>query len=360
MNRFLLACSALFGLLATCGGAETLDPPLNELQFIGTHNSYHIAPSPALRKLIEATAPGQGEVLNYTHRPLSEQLDAGIRQIELDVYGDTKGGLYTDPLGPRLAGDAPTQPTPAWNLPGFKILHSPDFDANTSVPTLAIALGELRAWGRLHPTHEPVMVLLELKTDSFSPRIQPPPFDAPALKALETEIRAGLPPELLLAPDDVRGDSSTLREAVTTRGWPKLSKTRGKFVFCLDNEDQTRERYLSLSPNKDGRRRTCFVSVAPAHPAASWMKRNEPQTQFADIQALVKSGFMVRTRADADLKEPLANDLSRFIFAASSGAQWISTDAPEPDPRWPDYFVGWPNRAVFRFNPLFENGLKTK
>ena len=359
----LIACCILWGgIFRSDAQQKPFDPPLNRLQFIGTHNSYHIAPSSALRRLIEAAVPGQGEVLNYTHRPLREQLEAGVRQIELDLYGDPKGGLYADPLGPRLAGETATLLDSALNAPGFKILHSPDFDVKTTVPTLHIALDELRAWSLLHPDHEPVMVLLELKTDSFSPRIQPAPFDTPALEALEAEIRAALPVTQLLTPDDVSGVSPTLREAVLARGWPHLSQTRGKFIFCLDNEDASRDRYLALSPNNDLRGRACFVSVAPTHPAAAWMKRNEPQTQFADIQALVKQGFMVRTRADADLKEPLAHDLTRFEMAASSGAQWISTDAPacEPDPRWPAYFVGWPNRAVFRFNPLFENQVETK
>ncbi len=356
-RRFLFTIAiALVWSLVSRAEPQTLpfDPPLNHLQFIGTHNSYHIAPSLALRKLIEGAIPGQGEALNYSHPPLSDQLDSGIRQLELDVFADPDGGLYADPLGPRLVGDTPINTGDEWKQPGFKILHSPDFDANTRVPTLRGALVELRAWSLAHPNHEPVMVLLELKTESFSPRILPPPFDKDALVRLETEICDELSEAQRLSPDDVRGASPTLREAVRARGWPRLSQTRGKFLFALDNEGNEREAYLALSPNNDGRGRACFVSVAPTHPAAAWMKRNDPQTGFNDIRTLVAQGFMVRTRADADLKEPLAHDRTRFDLAASSGAQWISTDAPDPDPRWPDYFAGWPNHAVFRLNPVFD------
>ncbi|RYX80666.1 hypothetical protein EON83_27530, partial [bacterium] len=56
--------------------------------------------------------------------------------------------------------------------------------------------------------------------------------------------------------------------------------------------------------------------------------------------------------ADADLKEILAHDRTRFDVAAASGAQWISTDADEI--RWPDYIIGWSQQAVFRLNPLLE------
>ncbi len=355
----LIVCGALVEF-AVAGWAQQqtplpFDPPLNQLQFIGTHNSYHIAPSAKLRHFIEGVAPGQGEVLNYTHRPLSEQLDRGIRQLELDIYGDPEGGLYADPLGPRLVGEVAQNDDVVMKKPGFKILHSPDFDVNTTVPTLSLALRQLHTWSLAHPNHEPIMVLLELEQDSFSPRIQPPSFDdADALLALEGEIRASLSPTEVLTPDEVQGISPTLRDAVLTHGWPRLSKTRGKFIFTLDNEGAVSERYLALSPHKDLQGRVCFVSVPPTHPAAAWMKRNEPDAQFEDIRALVRAGFMVRTRADTDLKEVLAHDRSRFDKAASSGAQWISTDAPETDPRWPNFFIGWPDHAPFRLNPLFQ------
>lgn len=352
-----LVCCVLLGLETTGYSAPqssmTLDPPLNHLQFIGTHNSYHIAPPAKLRRLIEAAVPGQGEVLDYTHPPLAQQLDTGIRQIELDLYNDPHGGLYTDPLGLRLVGESVPDTQGAMKTPGFKVLHSPDFDVLSTVPTLRGALAQLRTWSKAHPTHEPILVLLELKQESFSPRIQPPPFDGAALRALESEIRAEMPREQLLTPDDVRGTFATLREAVTERGWPHLSQTRGKFLFALDNEDATRDRYLALSPHQDLQERVCFVSVPPTHPAAAWMKRNDPQSQFDDICSLVKAGFMVRTRADADLKEVLTNDRARFDKAAASGAQWISTDAPEPNPRWPGYFVAWPHHATFRLSPMW-------
>jgi hypothetical protein len=56
---------------------------LNEIQVLGTHNSYHIAPPSSLL----ATLGSRGRDIEYTHRPVTEQLSQlGIRQFELDVY----------------------------------------------------------------------------------------------------------------------------------------------------------------------------------------------------------------------------------------------------------------------------------
>lgn len=90
------------------------DPPMNRVQFIGTHNSYHLAPPPKVRQLIEQFAKGEGDAIDHSHRPLTEQLGKlRIRQIELDLFADPKGGLYADPLGAKLAGGKPMKPDPA-------------------------------------------------------------------------------------------------------------------------------------------------------------------------------------------------------------------------------------------------------
>jgi hypothetical protein len=327
------------------------DPPLNHAQFIGTHNSYHIAPTPQVKKLIETIAKGEGDAIDITQRPLREQLEKlNIRQLELDLYADPKGGLYSDPLAARLTNDVDPNPDPDLKLPGLKILHSPDFDFRTTNSTFRKALRELVAWSTAFPKHEPVGILLELKEKSFSPRIRPLPFDSDQLRELEKEIRAEMPDSMILTPDQVRGDSPSLREAVTKRGWPRLSDAAGKFIFALDNEGAVRDRYLALSPDADLRGRLLFASVGPDHPAAGWMKRNDPVAGFSEIQVLVKTGFLVRTRADSDLKEVRANDQTRFRKAIESGAQWISTDAPEELPDFPGYHVSWPDRKVWKLS----------
>lgn len=347
MKKLRTALTALFVITAMAHADE--DPPMNRVQFIGTHNSYHIAPSPKIRALIENFAKGEGDAINVTQRPLTEQLGKlGIRQIELDLFADPEGGLYSDPMGAKLVAEVDKNPDPAWKEPGLKILHSPDFDFRTTVPTFRKALRELVAWSSANPKHEPVMVLVELKEESFSPRIRPIPFDETQLKSVEEEIRAEMPEGMILTPDRLRGDAPTLREAITTRGWPKLSEAAGKFIFCLDNEGATLDRYLALSTGKDLQGRIMLASVPPEHPAAAWMKRNDAVRSFEDIKKLVAAGFMVRTRSDVSLREVRDKDTGRLQKAVDSGAQWISTDVPEELPHLPGYQVRWKDGRVWQ------------
>ena len=52
----------------------------NQIQVIGTHNSYHLAPLPAVRSLIAAAGERQAEALDYSHPPLAGQFSTqGVR-----------------------------------------------------------------------------------------------------------------------------------------------------------------------------------------------------------------------------------------------------------------------------------------
>lgn len=320
-----LAICAVAAFPATSSRADALR--LNEIQVIGSHNSYHQSPPPAVLAVIGNFRKDAVEAWNYTHPPLGQQLtDAGLRQFELDVYADPKGGLFADPLGPKLArlsGSNPPSFDPSGELkkPGFKILHVPDLDCWSNHPTLDSALAEFRAWSDANPRHLPVMILLECKDAAHPPLpTQPVPFTRERLLELEAAILAMLPREKLICPDDIRKDSPTLREAVTGRGWPALDDCRGKFLFTLDNADAIRDRYLEGNPSLEGR--ILFVSAPDeTHPAAAWFKCNDPVREFETIQSRVKRGFLVRTRADDD--RPDARTRER---ALESGAQWISTD----------------------------------
>jgi hypothetical protein len=146
---------------------------LNQIQVIGTHNSYHIAPTPAALQLIESASRGAGLKLDYTHPPLEEQFSVlGIRQIELDIYADPEGGRFAKPLSYRMlnavGGVAGPNPDPDGSLlkPGFKILHVPDVDYRTTVRSLRDALQQIQKWSLDHPTHIPLLILMELYGDN--------------------------------------------------------------------------------------------------------------------------------------------------------------------------------------------------
>ena len=69
---------------------------LNEMQVIGSHNSYHVE-NPAISQFVIDLA--------YTAAPLDEQFShQGVRQIELDVYADPAGDALAAARCARLQG----------------------------------------------------------------------------------------------------------------------------------------------------------------------------------------------------------------------------------------------------------------
>jgi hypothetical protein len=331
---------------------------LNQIQVIGTHNSYHQHASDSLTRLIAARSPAMVQPLDYSHRPLVEQLEIlGIRQIEFDCFADPQGGLYAEPRGARWALKAGFQPVPDQDpegklrRPGFKVMHVQDIDYLSSVLTLVDGLKQVREWSKQHPNHVPIFILLEMKDDRPAPELTVPvPIGARELAALETEILSVFPREKILAPDDVRGTFSSLPAALKRHGWPKLNSVRGKVMFALDNPGAMTDLYLKGHPALQGR--LLFVSVPPQSPAAAWMKENDPIEGFERIQGLVRAGFLVRTRADSDTVEARKNDVRRRDRALASGAQFVSTDFPEPNRKLSSYAVQFPNGVVARVNPV--------
>ena len=211
---------SLFLCWIACGSLAVAEDEvrLNQIQVIGSHNSYHIEPSPAVRALIAAAGEHLAQALEYTHPPLAEQFSSrGVRQIELDLFYDPEGGLYAEPSAReilrRLGKDPGPNHDPKGLLrrPGMKVLHVPDIDYRTTALTLVDALKQVRAWSQAHRRHVPIMILLELKSEAaaFLPT-KPLPFDAKALDALEGEIVSVFPRDEILTPDEVRGSFATL------------------------------------------------------------------------------------------------------------------------------------------------------
>jgi hypothetical protein len=334
------------------------DVRLNQIQVIGSHNSYHIEPSPAVRALIAATGERQAQGLEYTHPPLAEQFtDRGIRQIELDLFHDPEGGRYAEPAARKIVRGLGRDPGPDHDpegrlrRPGTKVLHVRDIDYRTTALTLVDALKQVRAWSKAHPRHVPIMILLELKggPEKGLPT-KPQPFDRKALEGLESEILSVVSRNEIVTPDEVRGSFASLSEAIRKRGWPALNAVRGRVIFALDNEDKVRDLYLEGHTALEGR--LMFASAAETHPAAAWFKINDPIADFDRIRRLVAAGFLVRTRADADTRQARSGDTTMRDKALSSGAQFVSTDYPVADPRFTSYRVQLPGRAVARSNPV--------
>src|SRR5258708_5753642 len=83
---------------------------LNQIQVLGSHNSYHASPYPQVLAALRGVNPATAAGLDYGHRPLPAQFDLGVRQIELDVWADPNGGKYARPTVPTSLHIAPPDP----------------------------------------------------------------------------------------------------------------------------------------------------------------------------------------------------------------------------------------------------------
>ena len=329
---------------------------LNQMQILGSHNSYHVEGAPALLEAIAGFSADLAKTLEYGHPPLPEQFDTqGIRQIELDVFADPDGGLYAHPVGLGLVTGDPDARIPELDVPGFKVLHVQDIDFESTCRTFVGCLRQVRAWSEAHPWHAPMMVLVEAKDDVLPDLglnfVVPIPIGPAEVDGIDAEIRSVFPPAQLITPDEVRGARATLREAIEQDGWPTLGETRGRVLFCLDNEGAARSAYLDGHPSLRGR--VMFTTARPPADEAAFVKLNDPIGDFELIQQLVGQGYIIRTRADADTQQARSGDTTQREAALSSGAQFVSTDYPVPDERFgTGYMVAIPGGVPGRCNPI--------
>lgn len=335
---------------------------LNQIQVVGTHNSFHREPDPAELALLAALDTEQAAQRTYSHETIGEQLAAQrVRQLELDVFVDGSGGLYASPALRRQAGLPDlVESVPELAEPGTKVLHEQDVDYHSVCPTLVRCLNEVKDWSDANPDHVPVAVFIQFKD---GPLIFPVPDQAVPEKwvprnmdVLEDEIRSVFDPDDLLTPDDVRGDHPTLEQAVTTDGWPTLGETRGKVLFAMVNGEPYRSLYLEGHPGLAGR--LLFTNAEPGQPDAAVLNVDDPLAEPGRIAELVGRGYLVRTRADTPNVHARTNDTTRRDAAFASGAHWIGTDYPvqgmAPDDFGPttDYVVELPDARPARCNPV--------
>jgi hypothetical protein len=330
---------------------------LNDIQVLGSHNSYHVQGDPKLLDILRSFDKSLADSLQYGHPPLDEQFDHdGVRQIELDVFADPNGGLYANRGGQVLIGGPRPSGEPALDQPGFKVLHVQDVDFRTTCLTFVACLTMVRDWSHAHPRHVPIMIDVEAKQDAIPDPVNlgfavPHPIGPPELDALDAEIRSVLSPADLVTPDDVRGSHATLEEAIRTDGWPTLAKSRDKVLFVLDNEDKIRDDYIAGHPALKGR--ILFKSSPRGTPEAAFLKLNDPVEDEAAIRQAVLDGYVVRTRADADTVQARTGDTTMRDAALRSGAQWVSTDYEVPDTQFgTGYVVAIPGGTPARCNPV--------
>lgn len=342
---------------------------MNHVQVIGTHNSYHREISLAERTVFEKYVPSP-EDYYYSHSELNIQLEhQSVRSFELDLHSDEKGGLYYPPVIWTLFNL--TNASTPYNgdilkKPGLKVFHVTDFDPDAVCHTFIECLQQLKHWSDANPKHVPIIIDLELKTDAPACQLggvcpgEATNWTLPRLLNVDAEILSVFPKHKLIRPDDVRHAPLTLEQSVLQRGWPTLKDARGKLMFFFDNDpkptdpNSPRELYRAAAPSLQNR--TVFTNSVEGSPDAAVIKYNEPRGNgSAEIQRLVRKGYIVRTRADVPIDTVLNRTTEMRDRAFESGAQVVSTDFPAwgMSARWGrDYVARLEGGRVARCNPV--------
>ena len=185
---------------------------LDQLQVVGTAESYKQKPDSAVMGLIRIGGKKDAEALDFGLPTLEAQLDSDVRALSFDVAYDPKGGLFKNPAGAGMAMDLlPGDYVAAMSNPGFKVIHVLDVDYRSSCLALADCLRQVAAWSKAHPRHLPIVITLRTN-DAKTPMpgaTRPLPCDEAAMNALEGEIRAAFTPDEIITPDRVQGHTCT-------------------------------------------------------------------------------------------------------------------------------------------------------
>jgi Phosphoinositide phospholipase C, Ca2+-dependent len=325
---------------------------LNQIQIVGTAESYKLAPSPEMLSLIRMGGKKDAQALDFSQPPLAAQLDAGARALSFDIVYDPQGGLFKNPAGASMADELLDQDyVDAMSGPGFKVIHVPDVDFKSSCNILKACLAQVSAWSSAHPSHVPLIIVLHC-IDSKTPMpgaTTPLAFDAAAAAALDAEIHDSFTASQLITPAQIKGTQASLKEAVEAGNWPTLTAASGKILFVLDDGPKIAALY-SADPA-----RPMFVATEEASPNAAFVSIEDPVKDGARITADIRVGLMVITRADAETVEARDNNTNRREWAFGSGAQVVLTDFLLPDKAIGPYQVTIADRRHARCDALIAN-----
>jgi hypothetical protein len=259
---------------------------LNHVQMIGTHNSYHLAP------LIAVDASHR-----YSHKPLDQQLEGGVRAFELDLHGSTDGKI--------------------------RVYHIQALDDRTTCSTLNECLQTIKAWSDARPTHTPIFVWFEIKNDaSLTPAIDD-------LLDVEREVLDVIPAERLITADFMRGSHPSARARVEAEGWPALRDVSGMFAFALIDRDDLAQKYSANGTSLDGRK--IWINAAADQYTQPWAlitKVGGPGDKDAIAEALkhqllVATNICAINNSDEDCQGKLDTGLG-------NGLHMLKDDLPFP------------------------------
>lgn len=325
----LTGLTMLFFALTSCNLLDGANNALNDLQVMGSHNSYKRPLIPKAKQMLDEAGSEHAFLLDYSHDTLTAQLNMGLRHLEIDVLLDPTGGRFSTPYIQSFVSQPVYSEQELLDLskPGLKVMHVPNLDVKSHCILFEQCLEEIKAWSNLNSGHLPVFILLNVKESGFNPeqgeQTHVLKFDQAGYNEIDDVIKRVLA-DKLITPDVIRRGSDTLNSEITRRGWPDANVFRGKFFFIFDGKEEQRNIYRSHHPSLQGR--SMFASYEEGSPEAAFMIINDPVGDFCEIQRLVRKGYMIRTRADGGNHDGKAQNYARANAAINSGAQIVSTD----------------------------------
>lgn len=274
-----------------------------QVRFLATHNSYKSkasAYSSVVNGLLASVADNGWESWAYYFDTITQQLNNGIRSIELDVYALSNGK--------------------------FESTHHPILDRSGSTINFELALQELAMWSDNNPNHLPITILLEPK--EWYLELSGHNFKKQDYANLDASISEGLG-NRLCRPLDMLKDFDTFEEMRLADAWPSLEELRGKFIIML-HPSKRQPLYYELDPTLRS------LSMFPAYDKRD-VKLTEQQMKMVNfaisnfplkdselIAEYDRQNFFIRTRLDIypDHHEDV------FLAGIQSKANVLSTDFP--------------------------------
>lgn len=276
----------------------------NEVSFLGTHNSYQKECVPARQKLFEDASTVtfglvKAEKAKFSADYLTDQLNLGIRSVELDVETVVKDGEVS-----------------------FVCSHAPVLDMPTHCYNFALALKEIKLWSDANPNHLPVTIIIEPKK-VFIPDKNMRYFTCNYANILGEQAKE-IFGETLITPADMMGSHPSLEEMREADDWMTLDETRGHVMLLLHDTTVTDE---YIAQDKSIKTQAMFPMLrydSRDKDYASFLLINKAKDIQSQADEVLGKKLIVRTRSDnfGSYKE------SESQIALTSGAQIVSTDYP--------------------------------
>lgn len=188
---------------------------MNELQYLGTHNSYKQGLSTKSYNFYKYALGNEDYI--YSFPSITEQLNLGIRAFELDIAVGTKNsGL------------------------DFECSHNYLIDNCSSMIDFIKGLQEIKLWSDYNPEHLPVMLLVEVKGKRGGIFTKPRKMTLDDLYYFE-ELAVTTLGDTLLTLQDFKGDYADIPAMLADNGYPTIAETLGKVMIIMHPDELTNE-----------------------------------------------------------------------------------------------------------------------